>query len=81
MLAMSRLSLAACAVAFHLCLLFSSSSSLRWLSDKAAAVSTAGYGSVRTRSAYHFQPAKNWQNDPNGTTTACTTSTSTTLTA
>uniref|UniRef100_A0A453D3S7 Uncharacterized protein n=1 Tax=Aegilops tauschii subsp. strangulata TaxID=200361 RepID=A0A453D3S7_AEGTS len=29
------------------------------------AVTTAG--GVRTRSAYHFQPAKNWQNDPNGT--------------
>jgi len=51
------------AIALHLCLLFSSSSSLRWLSDKVA-VTTAGY--VRTRSAYHFHPAKNWQNDPNG---------------
>nr|AWT08287.1 putative cell wall invertase e [Secale cereale] len=61
---MARLSLAACAVAFHLCLLVSSSASLRWLSDKPAAVTTAG--GVRTRSAYHFQPAKNWQNDPNG---------------
>ena len=57
---MARLSLAACAVVFHLCLLISSSASLRWLSDKSAAVTTAG--GVRTRSAYHFQPAKNWQN-------------------
>ncbi|KAM3370618.1 hypothetical protein ACQJBY_018136 [Aegilops geniculata] len=61
---MARLSLAACGVAFHLCLLVSTSSSLRWLSDKSAAVTTAGGGSVRTRSAYHFQPAKNWQNGP-----------------
>uniref|UniRef100_A0A8I6WY52 Uncharacterized protein n=1 Tax=Hordeum vulgare subsp. vulgare TaxID=112509 RepID=A0A8I6WY52_HORVV len=64
---MARLSLAACAVAFHLCLLASSPASARWLSDEAApAVSAAGRGGVRTRSAYHFQPAKNWQNDPNG---------------
>ncbi|CAM0901608.1 unnamed protein product [Alopecurus aequalis] len=47
------------AVAFHLCLLLSPSSSLRWLHD--AAESNGG-----SRTAYHFQPAKNWQNDPNG---------------
>ncbi|CAM0902274.1 unnamed protein product [Alopecurus aequalis] len=59
--------LAACAVvAVHLCLLLSPAASLRWLSDPQpeAAGSANRYGS--DRSAYHFQPAKNWQNDPNG---------------
>uniref|UniRef100_A0ACD5V2I7 Uncharacterized protein n=1 Tax=Avena sativa TaxID=4498 RepID=A0ACD5V2I7_AVESA len=51
---------AAAAVAVHLCLLLSPSSSLRGLSES----STVRHGSYRT--AYHFQPAKNWQNDPNG---------------
>ncbi|KAG8066592.1 hypothetical protein GUJ93_ZPchr0004g40442 [Zizania palustris] len=53
---MAGLALAACAVFFHLCLLLllSSSSSLR--------LAAGGRG----RTAYHFQPAKNWQNDPNG---------------
>ncbi|XP_047080519.1 beta-fructofuranosidase, insoluble isoenzyme 7-like [Lolium rigidum] len=49
-------------VAFHLCLLLSSSSSLRRLYDEAG--STPRHD--RSRTAYHFQPAKNWQNDPNG---------------
>nr|BAJ76715.1 fructan exohydrolase [Phleum pratense] len=59
--------LAVCAaVAVHLCLLLSPSSALRWLSDpKADSTSTTNsHGSFRT--AYHFQPTENWQNDPNG---------------
>ena len=61
--------LAACAaVAVHLCLLLSPAASLRWLSDEPqeASASAGGanrYGSART--AYHFQPAKNWQNGRN----------------
>ncbi|KAM0828804.1 hypothetical protein ACQ4PT_067298 [Festuca glaucescens] len=48
------------AVAFHLCLLLCPSSSLRRLYDEAA--NTPRYDMSRT--AYHFQPAKNWQNGP-----------------
>ncbi|CAN6241279.1 unnamed protein product [Urochloa humidicola] len=48
------------AVAFHLCLLASSSAALRVNPE------TAGEGRHAGRTAYHFQPAKNWQNDPNG---------------
>ncbi|KAL6651857.1 hypothetical protein ACP70R_010782 [Stipagrostis hirtigluma subsp. patula] len=55
-MAMARFPLAA--VAFHLCLLASSSSALR--------LPRASEGSHIPRTAYHFQPAKNWQNDPNG---------------
>uniref|UniRef100_A0ACD5TCS9 Uncharacterized protein n=1 Tax=Avena sativa TaxID=4498 RepID=A0ACD5TCS9_AVESA len=51
------------AAAFHLCLLLCPSSSLRRLYDDEAE-STPRHGGFRT--AYHFQPAKNWQNDPNG---------------
>jgi len=47
-------------VAFHLCLLASSSAALR------LAPETTGEGRHVGRTAYHFQPAKNWQNDPNG---------------
>uniref|UniRef100_A0ACD5V3A4 Uncharacterized protein n=1 Tax=Avena sativa TaxID=4498 RepID=A0ACD5V3A4_AVESA len=61
------LRLAACAVLLCL-LLVPSSSALRWLSDSsepesnaAAAGDDDGY-----RTAYHFRPANNWQNDPNG---------------
>jgi beta-fructofuranosidase len=46
------------AVAFHLCLLASSSSALR----PATTASESGGGSRAGRTAYHFQPAKNWQN-------------------
>uniref|UniRef100_J3MVW1 beta-fructofuranosidase n=1 Tax=Oryza brachyantha TaxID=4533 RepID=J3MVW1_ORYBR len=54
---MARLGLAVCAaVCFHLCILISSSSSIP---------AETGSHAVR-RTAYHFQPAKNWQNDPNG---------------
>jgi len=43
-------------VAFHLCLLASSSAALR------LAPETTGEGRHVGRTAYHFQPAKNWQN-------------------
>jgi beta-fructofuranosidase len=56
---MARLRLAA--VAFHLCLLLCPSSSLRRLYDEAG--STPRHD--RSRTAYHFQPAKNWQNGTN----------------
>jgi beta-fructofuranosidase len=46
------------AVVFHICLLVLPSSSLRRLNDEAK--STPLHGGSRT--AYHFQPAKNWQN-------------------
>ncbi|XP_066348189.1 beta-fructofuranosidase, insoluble isoenzyme 7-like [Miscanthus floridulus] len=49
-------------VAFQLCLLASSSSALR----PATTASESGGGSRAGRTAYHFQPAKDWQNDPNG---------------
>ncbi|KAF2915319.1 hypothetical protein DAI22_09g022300 [Oryza sativa Japonica Group] len=61
---MARLGLAVCAVSFHLCLLLSSTSSLRL---NPTTEDTANHG---RRTAYHFQPAKNWQNDPNGTLSA-----------
>ncbi|KAM0885696.1 hypothetical protein ACQ4PT_030159 [Festuca glaucescens] len=63
---MAGLRLAACAaVAVHLCLLLSPSAAVRWLSDPAPeSAAAAGHHSYRT--AYHFQPANNWQNDPNG---------------
>ncbi|CAO2036912.1 unnamed protein product [Urochloa humidicola] len=48
------------AVVFHLCLLASSSAALR------VTPATTGEGRRDGRTAYHFQPAKNWQNDPNG---------------
>ncbi|KAM0885699.1 hypothetical protein ACQ4PT_030161 [Festuca glaucescens] len=51
------------AVAVHLCLLLSPSSALRWLSDPKP---ESGHGHDSYRTAYHFQPANNWQNDPNG---------------
>jgi hypothetical protein len=44
------------AVAFHLCLLASSSAALR------LAPETTSEGRHVGRTAYHFQPAKNWQN-------------------
>ncbi|XP_044459222.1 fructan 6-exohydrolase-like [Triticum aestivum] len=64
-MAMAGLPLAACVAFFHLCLLLSPSSSLRLLpvAPDAAGESTGRNGS---RTAYHFQPAKNWMNDPNG---------------
>uniref|UniRef100_A0A8R7TP41 Glycosyl hydrolase family 32 N-terminal domain-containing protein n=1 Tax=Triticum urartu TaxID=4572 RepID=A0A8R7TP41_TRIUA len=52
----ARLPLAACIVAFHLCLLLSPSSSLR----------TVVRHGVGIRPAYHFLPAKNWQNGRTG---------------
>ncbi|XP_062185006.1 beta-fructofuranosidase, insoluble isoenzyme 7-like [Phragmites australis] len=56
---MAGFPLAACAaVAFHLCLLAASSSTLR--------LTPSSEGRHGARTAYHFQPAKNWQNDPNG---------------
>ncbi|EEE67572.1 hypothetical protein OsJ_25093 [Oryza sativa Japonica Group] len=54
---MARLGLAVCAVSFHLCLLLSSTSSLRL---NPTTEDTANHG---RRTAYHFQPAKNWQNE------------------
>jgi hypothetical protein len=55
---MAGLRLAACAVL--LCLLISPTAALRWLSDPAPETAAAGHDSFRT--AYHFQPAENWQN-------------------
>ena len=58
---MAGLPLAACVAFLHLCLLLSSSSSLRVLvSPDDAAEASAGRNGSRT--AYHFQPAKNWMN-------------------
>lgn len=57
---MARLGLAVCAASFHLFLLLASISSLRRAPTEA---DTANHA---RRTAYHFQPAKNWQNDPNG---------------
>lgn len=55
--------LAVCAVAFHLCLLLCSSSSLRVAPESSRSSSPARHGGgKRIRTAYHFQPAKNWQN-------------------
>jgi len=48
-------------VAFHLCLLASSSSSSA-LRPATTASESDGGGSRAGRTAYHFQPAKNWQN-------------------
>ncbi|XP_037480024.1 fructan 6-exohydrolase [Triticum dicoccoides] len=59
----ARLPLAACIVAFHLCLLLSPSTALRRLSEAESSLARHGVG---IRPAYHFLPAKNWQNDPNG---------------
>ncbi|XP_020149510.1 fructan 6-exohydrolase [Aegilops tauschii subsp. strangulata] len=53
---MAGLPLAACVLAFHLCLLLLLSSSLPAVVDHGVGI----------RPAYHFLPAKNWQNDPNG---------------
>ncbi|KAL6844134.1 hypothetical protein ACP4OV_025807 [Aristida adscensionis] len=55
-MAMAGLPLAA--VAFHLCVVLASSSSALRLPT---AGQDGGHGGART--AYHFQPAKNWQND------------------
>ncbi|EEC84183.1 hypothetical protein OsI_30566 [Oryza sativa Indica Group] len=55
---MARLGLVVCAVSFQLCLLLSSTSSLRL---NPTTEDTANHG---RRTAYHFQPAKNWQNGP-----------------
>ncbi|XP_044970693.1 beta-fructofuranosidase, insoluble isoenzyme 7-like [Hordeum vulgare subsp. vulgare] len=60
---MAVLSRAACVAFFHLLLVFSSSSSLL-VASQAERSDSAPHGAART--AYHFQPAKNWQNDPNG---------------
>jgi beta-fructofuranosidase len=59
---MAGLRLAACAaIAVHLCLLLSPSAAVRWLSDPAPESNAAAvHDSYRT--AYHFQPANNWQN-------------------
>ncbi|EMS57474.1 hypothetical protein TRIUR3_07535 [Triticum urartu] len=54
--------LAACILAFHLSLLLSPSSALPRLSETESSVVRHGVG---IRPAYHFLPAKNWQNDPN----------------
>lgn len=61
---MARLPLAACAVAaaFYLCLHLASSSS----SAPRLAPAPSDPGRRAGRTAYHFQPARNWQNDPNG---------------
>ncbi|KAM3391398.1 hypothetical protein ACQJBY_012840 [Aegilops geniculata] len=59
----ARLPLAPCIVALHLCLLLLPSSSLRRLSEAESSLLRHGGG---MRPAYHFLPAKNWQNDPNG---------------
>ena len=53
---MARLGLAVCAASFHLFLLLASISSLRRAPTEA---DTANHA---RRTAYHFQPAKNWQN-------------------
>ena len=55
----ARLPLAACIVAFHLCLLLSPSTALRRLSEAESSLARHGVG---IRPAYHFLPAKNWQN-------------------
>ncbi|ONM12534.1 invertase cell wall4 [Zea mays] len=59
---MARLPLAACAVAaaFYLCLHLASSSS----SAPRLAPAPSDGGRRAGRTAYHFQPAKNWQNGP-----------------
>ncbi|KAM3391400.1 hypothetical protein ACQJBY_012843 [Aegilops geniculata] len=59
----ARLPLTGCIVAFHLCLLLSPSTALRRLSEAESSLVRHGVG---MRPAYHFLPAKNWQNDPNG---------------
>uniref|UniRef100_M8BCN4 Beta-fructofuranosidase, insoluble isoenzyme 7 n=1 Tax=Aegilops tauschii TaxID=37682 RepID=M8BCN4_AEGTA len=51
---MAGLPLAACVLAFHLCLLLLLSSSLPAVVDHGVGI----------RPAYHFLPAKNWQNGP-----------------
>ena len=55
----ASLPLAACIVAFHLCLLLSPSCALRWLAEAESSLVRHGVG---IRPAYHFLPAKNWQN-------------------
>nr|XP_051219552.1 fructan 6-exohydrolase-like [Lolium perenne] len=57
---MAGLRLAACAVL--LCVLLSPSSALRWLADPAPETAAAAAGHDSYRTAYHFQPANNWQN-------------------
>ncbi|KAL6844136.1 hypothetical protein ACP4OV_025809 [Aristida adscensionis] len=58
-MAMAALSLAVCGIALHACLLPSSSSA-------SSPPTCAANAHDHRRTAYHFQPAKNWQNDPNG---------------
>ncbi|XP_052153173.1 beta-fructofuranosidase, insoluble isoenzyme 6 [Oryza glaberrima] len=55
-MALAGLPLSVFAIAVHFCLVFSSSSS----------PPVCAANGHRDRTAYHFQPAKNWQNDPNG---------------
>jgi hypothetical protein len=49
------------AVVVYLCLLLSSCSALRWLSDSQPE-SAAGQGHESYKTAYHFRPTENWQN-------------------